>query len=391
MKTTIIPLKHSLNLVPFRLVLPLIPILLACFALSPTAYATCQRGCLTDGNTVLGDDALINNSEVGSSQTALGFQALFSNRQGFNNTATGYQALFNNTLGWDNTAIGNRALYNNTDGFDNTAIGISALISNTGDFFNTAIGTHALAENTTGNDNTAIGDYPLWQNTTGRLNVAIGTYALSGNITGKSNTAIGTYALSRFVNGDYNIGIGFGGGAHLTNGDYNIAIGNRGVPGEAHTIRIGTTGTQTDGYIAGITGTTAPTGVAVIVDADGHLGTTTSSARFKEAIKPMDKASETILALKPVTFHYKQELDPKGIPQFGLVAEQVEKVNPDLVAHDEQGKPYTVRYEAVNAMLLNEFLKEHRAFVEEQRKVREQGVTIGRLEQQVETLTAGLQ
>ena len=374
MKTTIIPLKDSVNLVPFRLVLPLIPILLACFALSPTAYATCQRGCLTDGNTVLGDDALINNSEVGSSQTALGFQALFSNTQGFNNTATGYQALFNNTLGWDNTAIGNRALYNNTGGFDNTAIGISALISNTGGFFNTAIGTHALAENTTGNDNTAIGDYPLWQNTTGRLNVAIGTYALSGNITGKSNTAIGTYALSRFVNGDY-----------------NIAIGNRGVAGEAHTIRIGTTGTQTDAYIAGITGTTVPTGVAVIVDADGHLGTMTSSERYKEAIQPMEKVSEAILALKPVTFRYKHELDSKDIPQFGLVAEEVEKVNPDLVARDDQGKPYTVRYDVVNAMLLNEFLKEHRT-------VQEQKATIWKLMQnfagqqkQIETLTAGLQ
>ncbi len=374
MKATIIPLKHSVNLVAFRLVLPLILILLACFALSPQARATCQQGCLTDGNTVLGDDALINNSEVGSSQTALGFQALFSNTQGFNNTATGYQALFNNTLGWDNTAIGNRALYNNTGGFDNTAIGISALISNTGGFVNTAIGTHARAENTTGNDNTAIGDYPLWQNTTARLNVAIGTYA-----------------LSRFVNGDYNIGIGFGGGANLTNGDYNIAIGNRGVAGEAHTIRIGTTGTQTDAYIAGITGTTVPTGVAVIVDADGHLGTMTSSERYKEAIQPMEKVSEAILALKPVTFRYKHELDSKDIPQFGLVAEEVEKVNPDLVARDDQGKPYTVRYDVVNAMLLNEFLKEHRT-------VQEQKATIWKLMQnfagqqkQIETLTAGLQ
>ncbi len=243
---------------------------------------------------------------------------------------------------------------------------------NTGGFDNTAIGSHALAENTTGNDNTAMGYYPLWQNTTGRLNVAIGTYALSGNTIGKSNTAIGTYALSRFVNGDYNIGIGFGGGAHLTNGDYNIAIGNRGVPGEAHTIRIGTTGTQTDAYIAGITGTTVPTGVPVIVDADGHLGTTTSSARFKEAIKPMDKASETILALKPVTFRYKKEIDPDRTPEFGLVAEDVEKVNPDLVARDEQGKPYTVRYEAVNAMLLNEFLKEHRKVELQDRNAQEQ-------------------
>ena len=379
-----------MNRPPFRLILLLIPPALACFALSPQAYATCQQGCLKNGNTVLGDDALINNSENASFQTALGFQALFSNTQGFNNTATGYQALFNNTLGFDNTATGSRALYNNIGGFDNTAIGISALIGNTAGFDNTAIGSHALAENTTGNDNTAMGYYPLWQNTTGRLNVAIGTYALSGNTIGKSNTAIGTYALN-FVNGDYNIGIGFGGGAHLTNGDYNIAIGNRGVPGEAHTIRIGTTGTQTDAYIAGITGTTVPTGVPVIVDADGHLGTTTSSARFKEAIKPMDKASETILALKPVTFRYKHDLDPAGIPQFGLVAEEVAKVNPDLVARDEQGKPYTVRYEAVNAMLLNEFLKEHRKGQEQDRKVEEQGSMIAQQQKQIEALTAGLQ
>src|SRR6266705_1533971 len=340
MKTTIIPLKHSVNLVPFRLVLALIPILLACFALSPTAYATCQQGCLTDGNTVLGNDALINNSEVGDFQTALGFQALFSNTQGFNNTATGYQALFYNISGSDNTAVGSRALYSNTGGFDNTAIGISALISNTGGFF---------------------------------------------------NTAIGTYALSRFVNGDYNIGVGFGGGANLTNGDYNIAIGNRGVAGEAHTIRIGTTGTQTDAYIAGITGTTVPTGVAVIVDADGHLGTMTSSERYKEAIQPMEKVSEAILALKPVTFRYKHELDSKDIPQFGLVAEEVEKVNPDLVARDDQGKPYTVRYDVVNAMLLNEFLKEHRTVQEQKATIWKLMQNFAEQQKQIETLTAGLQ
>ena len=151
----------------------------------------------------------------------------------------------------------------------------------------------------------------------------------------------------------------------LTTGSNNIDIGNAGVAGESNTIRIGTAGNSDATYIAGISGATVPAGVAVIVDADGHLGTIISSARFKEEIKPMDKASEAILALKPVTFRYKQELDPEGIPQFGLVAEEVEKVNPDLVARDEEGKPYTVRYEAVNAMLLNEFLKEHRK-VEEQ-------------------------
>jgi trimeric autotransporter adhesin len=171
-------------------------------------------------------------------------------------------------------------------------------------------------------------------------------------------------------------------GGNLTTGSNNIDIGNRGVAGESSTIRVGQR--QTNTYIAGISGATVPTGVAVIVGADSHLGTTTSSARYKESIQPMDNASEAILALKPVTFRYKHELDPKGTPQFGLVAEQVEKVNPDLVARDEQGKPYTVRYDAVNAMLLNEFLKEHR-------KNEEQEVTIARQQKQIDALNAGLQ
>ena len=171
--------------------------------------------------------------------------------------------------------------------------------------------------------------------------------------------------------------MGSNAGSFLTTGSNNIDIFHLGVAGEANTIRIGRQGTQTATFIAGISGATVPTGVAVIVDSTGHLGTATSSARFKDAIKPMDKSSEAILALRPVTFRYKHELDPKGIPQFGLVAEQVEKVNPDLVAHDNQGKPYTVRYEAVNAMLLNEFLKEHQ--------------TVKELKKQVAELTAGLQ
>jgi len=182
--------------------------------------------------------------------------------------------------------------------------------------------------------------------------------------------------------GSYNVALGVSAGSNLTTGSNNIEIGNSGVAGEANKIRIGATQTAT--FLAGISGATVPTGVAVIVDANGHLGTTTSSSRFKEAIKPMDKASESILALKPVTFRYKHEIDPEGIQQFGLVAEQVEKVNPDLVARDGQGKAYTVRYEAVNAMLLNEFLKEHRT-------VQEQGATIAELKKQIETLTAGLQ
>jgi hypothetical protein len=154
--------------------------------------------------------------------------------------------------------------------------------------------------------------------------------------------------------------LGSNAGINLTTGSNNIDIGARGVAGESNTIRIGAVGLQKSAYMQGISGATVASGVTVIVGSNGHLGTVTSSARFKEAIKPMDKASEAILALKPVTFRYKHELDPQGIPQFGLVAEQVEKVNSDLVARDEKGQVYTVRYEAVNAMLLNEFLKEHR-------------------------------
>jgi hypothetical protein len=184
--------------------------------------------------------------------------------------------------------------------------------------------------------------------------------ALEFNTTGNSNTAYGNSALSNNTIGSFNIAVGNNAGFNLTTGINNIDIGNAGVAGESKAIRIGKQGTQRTTFIAGISGATVPTGVAVIVDTTGHLGTSTSSARFKDSIKPMDKASEAVLALKPVTFRYKHELDPDGIPQFDLVPEHVEKVNPDLVARDDQGKPYSVRYEAVNAMLLNEFLKEHR-------------------------------
>ena len=156
---------------------------------------------------------------------------------------------------------------------------------------------------------------------------------------------------------------------NLTTGNFNIDIGNPGVASESRAIRIGTTGTHARTFIAGISGATVPDGVGVIVGANGKLGTVVSSARFKHEVKPMDKASEAILALKPVTFRYNREVDPEGIPQFGLVAEEVEKVNPDLVARDEQGKPFTVRYEAMNAMLLNEFLKAHRKLEEQQKEI----------------------
>jgi Chaperone of endosialidase len=164
--------------------------------------------------------------------------------------------------------------------------------------------------------------------------------------------------------GGNNIALGYLAGYNLTSGSNNIDIGNKGVAAEANTIRIGTAGKQTATYVAGISGVTVASGLGVIIDTNGHLGTVVSSERFKDQIKPMDKASEAILALKPVTFRYKKELDPEGIPQFGLIAEQVKQVNSDLAVRDADGKVYTVRSEAVNAMLLNEFLKEHKKVTE---------------------------
>ena len=341
------PIKKfdKLRTLPVRF--PFIPLALACFALSPVARAVCQEGCdITNFDTCLGDDALLNNT--GPDNTAIGHLALTSNTTGNANTAVGSNALASNTTGFRNTANGFDALGTNTTGSDNTAIGFNALSDSNGTN-NAATGTFALSFNTTGNANTANGVEALFVNMTGSLNTAIGYNALVANTNGTNNIALGSYA-----------------GLNRNRGSNNIDIGNEGKTHENGTIRIGTSGTHANAYIAGISGVSVPTGVPVIIEAHGHLGTTTSSARFKEAIKPMDKASEAILALKPVTFRYKHDLDPEGIPQFGLVAEEVEKVNPDLVARDEQGKPYTVRYEAVNAMLLNEFLKEHRKVVEQE-------------------------
>ena len=328
------PLTQSKN----ATILPvLIALTLGCFALSPQARAACQEGCDTSNfNTFLGEDALISNAD-----------------------------------GVENTAIGDGALRDNTTGSYNTAIGPYALILNTAGSSNTATGSRAL-ESATGDSNTATGFQACFFNTTGFNNTVIGVNALSSNTTGHDNTAIG-FNTFFYLHGSNNIAVGTGAGSNVANGINNIYIGNVGGKGfldnESGTIRIGTRESHRNTLIAGISGATVPTGVAVIIDANGHLGTTTSSARYKEKIQPMDKASEAILALKPVTFRYKQELDPDGTSQFGLVAEEVEKINPDLVARDEQSNPYTVRYEAVNAMLLNEFLKEHQTVQEQQKEI----------------------
>jgi trimeric autotransporter adhesin len=375
-----------------------------------------------DRNTALGSRAMLANT-TGSSNTAVGRTALFVNTEGSANVAVGIDAVQDNTTGNNNTGIGSFALLANTTGNNNTATGYAALGGNapadgTGDN-NTADGANALGSNTTGAENAAVGVGALSQNTTGNWNVAMGNYALAGNTTGPANSAFGNIALvsntdgsgsaafgagalRNITSGFDNIGIGENAGCLLTSGFNNIYIGSFGVDTEANTIRIGrvveqmscdgfTIPAHTDTYIAGISGQTASSGVAVYINSDGKLGTLTSSARFKDEIKPMDQASEAVLALKPVTFRYKHEIDPKGIPQFGLVAEEVEKVNPDLVARDADGKPYTVRYEAVNAMLLNEFLKEHRKVQELEASNVQLKHDFVEQQKQIQALTTGLQ
>ena len=325
-----------------------------------------------DANAAIGVFALQSNTD-GSANTAVGFQALFSNTSGNGNTATGADALFHNT-GNENTAVGDAALAFNTIGSNNTAVGATALQNNTNGVANTASGASALFSNTGGQANTATGTHALFSNTAGNNNTAIGNFALSSN-TGFGNTAVGSTALANNTTGVGNIALGNNAGANVVMAS-NVTC-------------IGAVGADVDNscYISRIHGATSSGGLAVFVNADGRLGTTTSSRRFKDGIKPMERASETLFGLKPVTFSYKKAIDPQSIPQFGLVAEEVEAVNPDLVVRDQEGKPYSVRYEQVNAMLLNEFLKEHRK-VEQQRKDFE--AAIAQQQKQIEALTVGL-
>ena len=287
--------------------------------------------------------------------TAVGDHALFSNF-GDGNTATGFHALFNNSKGAANVANGDQALSANDTGNLNTAVGVLALSSNIGGSYNTAVGEEALFANA-GSDNSALGLVALHNNTTGSNNTAVGVFALLGNTTGGNNVAIGRNA-----------------GNHVVTASNVIAIGAD-VPGAD---------VSNSCFIGQIFGAISSGGAAVLINSDGKLGTSTSSRRYKEQIKPMDNISEALFALKPVSFRYKKALDPDRKSQLGLVAEEVEKVNPDLIVRDKEGKPYSVRYDQVNAMLLNEFLKQHKT-------VQEQGATIARLEKQIEGLNAGLQ
>jgi uncharacterized coiled-coil protein SlyX len=339
-----------------------------------TAVGFFSLRALTDGKfcTGVGAGALFANAA--DQNTAVGAGALLSNTTGENNTASGAFALTSNTTGQDNTATGVNALLSNIDGFRNNAVGINALSSHTTGAFNNAFGADALSSDTGGQANSAFGESALVHNTTGSDNTAIGFTALFGNTTGSENTAIGFAALGNTTTGNGNIALGSFTGGGVSTANNVICIG----------ANVAGFNVDNSCFIGNIRDTlVAPDAAPVLIDSAGKLGTTSgSSRRFKKEIKLIDKASEAILALKPVTFHYKS--DTTDTPQFGLIAEEVAEVNPDLVVRDKNGEIYTVRYDAVNAMLLNEFLKEHR-------KNEEQRATIGRLETTVAKQESGLQ
>jgi hypothetical protein len=326
-------------------------------------------------------EALRDNT-TGGNNTASGMGALAFNTTGSNNTASGALALRDNTTGYSNTASGTNALSSNTIGIGNTANGKDALLSNTNGSNNTANGWEALYNNTNGFFNTANGMRALLDNTTGRANTASGTFALSSNTTGSTNTANGADALLHNTTGSGNIAIGHLAGVNLTTGSNNIAIDNVGASGESDTIRIGDSQTRT--FIAGIRGaTTGTAAIPVVVGTDGQLGTLSSSQRVKDNIADMGAASSTLMKLRPVIFHYKADKNPKGRAlQYGLIAEEVEKVAPGLVARSATGEIETVFYQHLTPMLLNEFQKQQRTIEAQSAILTRQTMRIAALEKQ---------
>jgi len=342
-------------------------LLLACFGLLPPAHAV-----------VPAPDGRYPNFT-----TAEGAKALFSLTAGAGNTAIGWFSLFSDTTGSFNTATGaGTLLFNTAD--SNTAFGAAALLFNTTGDLNTAVGTAALSNNIEGTGNVAVGIRALQNNTTGAFNTAIGGDVLTVNTTTDDNTAVGSGAMAAST-GSNNTAVGRQAGITSGTGNNNVYIG-AGMFGVAdeneHT------------YIRNINTTSVSgmgTDTVTVNLSTGLLGHATSSQRYKENIKPMDNASHALFALKPVTFQYKKEIDQSQSLDYGLIAEQVAQVDSNLAIRDKNGQIESVRYSAINAMLLNEFLKEHEAFVEEQRKVKEQGTTIARLQEQIDALSAGLQ
>src|ERR1051326_55021 len=295
------------------------------------------------------------------------------------------------------TAEGCNALHSLTTGVGNTALGWGSLSSLTTSSYNTGVAAGALlintSVNTTGGFNSAYGHDALIQNINGQNNSAFGDEALSANRSGSSDTAVGATALYNCQDCYDNVAIGDSAGNNVVHGNGNIYVG-KGVVGpadEALFIRIGNANVSSyDTFIAGIYNRAyGPADMAVRIGSNGKLGTVVSSRRFKHDIKPMDKASEAIMALKPVTFQYNS--DATNAPRFGLIAEDVAEVSRELVIPDKDGKPLSVRYEDVNVMLLNEFLKEHKKVDKLQATVANLVATVKEQATQIQEVSAQLE
>jgi hypothetical protein len=333
-----------------------------------------------NANTAMGSSAILNLT-TGNANTASGYEALFQNTTGNFNTASGYQALLLDTTGSANSASGALALALNSTGVNNSAVGFQALYSNNSGNDNTAFGYNALFSNTIGSLNNAAGYSTLYSNTTGKYNNGMGTSSLYSNTTGSYNSAVGYGALYNNTTGGNNVAIGYIAGYSLTTGSNNIDISNPGAAGESGVIRIGTPGTHVSAVIAGISGVNVTGGVNVVVNSNGQLGVVSSSRRYKEDIQPMAGASERLLQLRPVTFRYKQPDETGQKPlQYGLIAEEVAQVLPELVVHNDQGQPETVRYQQLTPLLLNEVQRQQVKLAAQEEKLSAQNEKIARLE-----------
>jgi hypothetical protein len=356
------------------------------------------------GNTAMGTQALLNNT-TGEQNTAAGGYSINLNTTGFNNTALGFLTLANNTTGNNNTAIGDGAMLYNINGSFNTATGSFALdgdsrigtagMYNTADGFetltgnsganNTAAGALALNHNQAGSNNAACGAFSLYSNESGNLNAALGDNALYFNRVGNRNAGVGHSALKN-ATGDNNVGVGANAGFNLTTGSNNVAIANQGVAGESGIIRVGTPGAQTATYIAGISNSKI-TGSAVYITPSGQLGTLASSERYKTAIADMGTGSGKLQQLRPVTFHLRN--DSPGDIQYGLIAEEVVKVYPELVIRDGSGEIEGIRYEELAPMLLNEVQQQRRKMDAQERRLRQLQRQLSALQKMTTTVAAG--
>jgi hypothetical protein len=371
---------------------------------------TCGAGGDVNDNTRYGVTAL-SSITTGQNNSAFGFQALLSTTDGFTNAGFGTHALRDNTSGHRNVAVGSQALMLNTIGFRNVAVGMAALQDNTDGNYNTAVGGGGtLGNNTTGADNTAIGASALFQNTTGDNNTATGSGALASNGTGSANTAVGYTALNNHGNGDNNTAFGYsalwdqvsgssnialGGfaGSGNTTGSFNISIGSLGVDGDNNTTRIGTVAEQTRAIVAGIRGVTtgAADAIAVVIDSNGQLGTVSSSLRYKEDVSEMGEASGRLLDLNPVTFRYRKAYDDGERPlEYGLIAEEVAEVFPELVVFNDENQPETVKYRLLSSMLLNELQKQHSTLSGQVAEIDELKDELAELRQQVSRIATNL-